>query len=89
MSEDNISVKNIEISQDNNENNVNIQQNQGLEDIQVSHVPSHMPSLPSLPSPPSPIEESNGEDKAAMRKEYDRLSALARKNSKAATKGND
>jgi hypothetical protein len=50
-SEDNISAKNLEISRANNENNVNIQQNHGLEEIQVPYDSSHIPSLPSVASP--------------------------------------
>ena len=73
----------IEISQGSTVDNVNILQNSVLKGLQTPQSLSQEPSLPSLPSP---IESSNGVDKdrAARLRQYDRLSALARKKSKAA-----
>lgn len=49
-------------------------------------IPPNLPQEPSQPSHPSAIDD---EDKAARLKEYERLSALARKHSKAAAKGGE
>jgi hypothetical protein len=74
----------IEISQDSTADNVNFSQNRLSKVLQTPQSLSQEPSLPSLPSP---IESSNvdDKDKAAMLRQYDRLSALARKKSTAAT----
>jgi hypothetical protein len=76
-------LETIEISQGSTVDNVNISQNHVSKVLQIPQSLSQEPSLPSLPSP---IESSNVEDvdKATMLRQYDRLSALARKKSKAA-----
>jgi hypothetical protein len=75
----------VEISQHCTADNVNILQNHLSRALKTPQSLSQEPSLPSLPSP---IVSSNGNgedrDKAALLRQYDRLSALARKKSKTA-----
>jgi hypothetical protein len=59
-----------------------ILRNKGFEGYPSSLAHHPEPSQPSQPSP-IPIEISSEEEKAAKLKEYERLSALSRKNSKA------
>ena len=72
----------IAISQGSTVDNVNNSQNHASKVLQTPQSLSQEPSPPSLPSP---IESSNGEIRTTptMLRQYDRLSALARKKSKA------
>ena len=91
-SEDNISHEDIEISQDIDQDNVNIPQNQGSERVQIPPTLPQEPSGLSEPSgliglQPSPTAETSSEEtKAARLREYERISALSRKKSREAAK---
>jgi hypothetical protein len=78
-------AKTIQDFDDGNGKDKDILRNKGSEGYPIPHA---IPQESSQPSQPSPIEMSNEEDKAAMLKEYDRLSALSRKKSKAASQVN-
>jgi hypothetical protein len=83
--EDQNPQEDIEISQDDKENDVNISQNHRSGDNQICQSLSQEPSQPSQPSQPSPTGMLSKEEKAAKLRDYDRLSALSRKNFKAAS----